>query len=333
MTAPVRNETKKQENQKAYCNGIDDNPVNDLWTNGIIYAFEFVRGHKKALSSPVVKDVAKKQVSKKPNAITTARTLIQAVWDRISELVQTVQVDACWEDDDDVTVADVAAPYWERPVGPTWWCHVDAGHPYINSWLSTAQWLHPAVSIALRDDGKLISERMKHLLYEVPVRVACGLLFELLGQSAGDPLVNEDDIPVVLRSWQSQNFLITALHVKGSAQNVNVLGISEVQELLAAEGISMPWNIHEVIAHLACRLACWDNRLYRKFIFGAADEVELKFMNRRTHEDVYLFSIILNQEIRWLSTQVIRVKWSLHAREEIMFELLYHLRGTPQRDC
>ncbi|KAM1188451.1 hypothetical protein ACFX13_025069 [Malus domestica] len=246
-------------------------------------------------------------------------------------MVQTVQVDACWEDDDDVTVADVAAPYWERPVGPTWWCHVDVGHPYINLWLSTAQWLHPAVSIALRDDCKLISERMKHLLYKVPVRVACGLLLKLLGQSAGDPLVNEDDIPVVLRSWQSHNFLVTALHVKGSAQNVNVLGISEVQELLAAEGISMPWNIHEVIAHLACRLACWDDRLYRKFIFGAADEVELKFMNRRTHEDVYLFSIILNQEIRWLSTQVIRVKWSLHAREEIMFELLYHLRGDTTK--
>ncbi|CAN6707751.1 unnamed protein product [Malus baccata var. baccata] len=309
MTTPVRNETKKQENQKAYCNGIDDNPVNDLWTNGIIYAFEFVRGHKKALSSPVVKDVAKKQVSKKPvfshelsnslqprmNKNNSPRTLIQAVWDRISELVQTVQVDACWEDDDDVTVADVAAPYWERPVGPTWWCHVDVGHPYINS-------------IALRDDSKLINERMKHLLYEVPVRVACGLLFELLGQSAGDPLVNEDDIPVVLRSWQSQNFLVTALHVKCSAQNVNVLGISKVQELLVDEGISMPWNIHEVIAHLACRFACWDDRLYRKFIFGAADEVELKFMNM------------------CFNPPVIRVKWSLHVREEIMFEFLYHLR-------
>ncbi|XP_068304329.1 uncharacterized protein [Pyrus communis] len=368
MTAPGRNETKKQENQKAYCNAIDDNPVNDLWTNGIIYAFEFVRGHKKALSSPlVVKDVAKKQVSKKPVSsppLANSRVgqnnvecnkdshsgrfcaregvprncWVPIGWDRISELVQTVQVDACWEepngfteDDDDVTVADVAAPYWERPVGPTWWCHVDAGHPYINWWLGTAQWLHPAVSIALRDESKLISERMKHLLYEVPVRVACGLLFELLGQSAGDPLVNEDDIPVVLRSWQSQNFLVTALHVKGSAQNVNVLGISEVQELLAAEGISMPRNIHEVIAHLASRLACWDDRLYRKFIFGAADEVELKFMNRRTHEDMYLFSIILNQEIRWLSTQVIRVKWSLHAREEIMFELLHHLRGDTTK--
>lgn len=64
---------------------------------------------------------------------------------------------------------------------------------------------------------------------QVPVRVACGLLFELLGQSAGDPLVNEDDIPIVLRSWQSQNFLVTSLHVKGSAQNINVLGIVEVQ--------------------------------------------------------------------------------------------------------
>lgn len=226
MTALVRNEMKKQENQKPYCNGIDDNPVNDLWTNGIIYAFEFVRGHKKSLSSPqVVNDAAKKQVSKKPvsshelsNSLRSRMNKnnsrespplansrvgqnnvecnnhsqdshsgrfcakegvprncwVPIGWDRISELVQTVQVDACWEepngfteDDDDVTVAHVAAPYWERPVGPTWWCYVDAGHPYINLWLSTAQWLHPAVSIALRDEGKLISERMKHLLYEV----------------------------------------------------------------------------------------------------------------------------------------------------------------------
>lgn len=33
-----------------------------------------------------------------------------------------------------------------------------------------------------------------------------------------------------------------------------------VKELLAAKGISMPRNIHEVIAHLASRLACWDDR-------------------------------------------------------------------------
>ena len=29
--------------------------------------------------------------------------------------------------------------------------------------------------------------------------------------------------------------------------------------------------------------------------------------------------------------QVIRVKWSLHAREEIVFELLQHLRGNTVR--
>ncbi|XP_047332808.1 uncharacterized protein LOC124936357 [Impatiens glandulifera] len=56
--------------------------------------------------------------------------------------------------------------------------------------------------------------------------------------------------------------------------------------------------------------------------------MELKFMNRRNHEDLKLFSIILNQEIRRLSRQVIRVKWSLHAREEIVFELIQHLRGN-----
>lgn len=72
------------------------------------------------------------------------------------------------------------------------------------------------------------------LCIQVPVRVAGGLLFELLGQSAGDPFVEEDDIPVVLRSWQAQNFLLTALHVKGSASNINVLGIVEVQVCLSS---------------------------------------------------------------------------------------------------
>lgn len=67
------------------------------------------------------------------------------------------------------------------------------------------------------------------LLVKVPVRVAGGLLFELLGQSVGDPYVEEDDIPAVIRSWQSQNFLLTALHVKGCASNINVIGIAEVQ--------------------------------------------------------------------------------------------------------
>lgn len=68
------------------------------------------------------------------------------------------------------------------------------------------------------------------LLYEqVPVRVAGGLLFELLGQSVGDPCDIEEDLPVVIRSWQAQKFLLTALHVKGTSSNINVLGVSEVQ--------------------------------------------------------------------------------------------------------
>lgn len=260
-------------------------------------------------------------------------------WARISELVQMIQVGSDWasqqfqisEDDDDLTAADLATPYWERPAGPIWWCHVAAGHPNIAAWLSNAQWLHPAVSLALRDESRLISERMKHLLYEVPVRVAGGILFELLGQSVGDPFVNEDDVPIVLRSWQAQNFLVTSMHVKGTVSSVNVLGITEVQEVLSAGGYNVPRTVHEVIGLLACRLSRWDDRLFRKSIFGAADEIELKFMNRRNHEDLNLFSIILNQEIRKLSKQVIRVKWSLHAREEIVFELLQHLRGMGAR--
>lgn len=46
---------------------------------------------------------------------------------------------------------------------------------------------------------------------------------------------------------------------------------------------------------------------------------------------MHLFGVILNQEIRKLSRQVIRVKWSLHAREEIIFELLQHLRANAAR--
>ncbi|KAL8460826.1 hypothetical protein ACS0TY_032361 [Phlomoides rotata] len=257
-------------------------------------------------------------------------------WARISELVQTVQVDAEWstqqieflDGEDDITVAELAAPYWERAVGPTWWCHLSAGHLQVEAWLNAAHWLHPAIRIALRDESRLISDRMKHLFYEVPVRVAGGLLFELLGQSVGDPYDDEDDIPVVLRSWQSQNFLLSVLHVKGSASIINVLGITEVQELLLGGGYNTPRTAHEIIANLASRLARWDDRLFRKSIFGAADEVELKFVNRKSHEDLNLLGAILNQEVRRLSRQVIRVKWSLHAREEIVFELLQHLRGN-----
>ncbi|KAK1568572.1 hypothetical protein Q3G72_026119 [Acer saccharum] len=375
----MSNGLKKQENHKNHFSRDVMLGGGDLWTDGLICAFEFVRSRKKTTTVQsksgahhLLVEMPEKQVStydptdynlsKSPPIIDSEVSVkdmlddhnlkpggreealprsywVPIGWGRISELVRSVQVDAgCWEpidffqdEEDDVTVADLAAPYWERPVGPTWWCHVAAAHPFVNAWLRNAQWIHPAICIALRDESKLISERMKHLLYEVPVRVAGGLLFELLGQSAGDPLVDEDDIPIVLRSWQAQNFLVTALHVKGSASNINVLGITEVQELLAAGGNNIPRTIHEVIAHLASRLARWDDRLFRKSIFGAADAVELKFMDRRNQEDVHLFSIILNQEIRRLSTQVIRVKWSLHAREEIVFELLQHLRGNLSR--
>jgi hypothetical protein len=67
------------------------------------------------------------------------------------------------------------------------------------------------------------------LAFQVPVRVAGGLLFELLGQSIGDPNHEEEDIPIVLRSWQAQNFLVTTMHVKGPSSNINVLGVTEVQ--------------------------------------------------------------------------------------------------------
>lgn len=52
------------------------------------------------------------------------------------------------------------------------------------------------------------------------------------------------------------------------------------------------------------------------------------------------FIIITNKEritilFLWhflLGVQVIRVKWSLHAREEILFELAQHLKGTSSRE-
>ncbi|KAM3349813.1 hypothetical protein ACQJBY_022591 [Aegilops geniculata] len=350
-------------------------PQSDLWTRGLVCAFEFVRGHGFA-SPPNLSRNNSSQYSKDHSAMDPTKLPITKLgdvssqgsedseeprpackhgkaspdsywvpigWRRIAELAEMVEGDAAWDgqgmgglmDDGDqccdITVADVAAPYWQRPAGPTWWCHVTAGHPAVDAWLAGARWLHPAIRVALRDESMLISEKMKHLLYEVPVRVAGGLLFELLGQSVGDPAGDEDDIPIVLRAWQAQNFLITALHVKGSATNINVIGVTEVQELLSACGSTAPKSIHEVVAHLASRLARWDDRLWRKYVFGAADEIEVKFVNRRNQEDLNLLCIIFNQDIRRLATQVIRVKWSLHAREEIIFELLQYLRGTATR--
>lgn len=391
--SPSGNKSGKQDFHKFYPGREGALSSSELWTDGLICAFEYVRGSKhitsevpfrrahslqpndcENLSKQDARTVLNRaQVQKlQDNTLSDPHSLVDINhpantrfddlhthfhkenaykteiydshwipigWARISELVQIVQVDAKWssqqidlmEGEDDFTVAGVAAPYWERPEGPIWWCHVSAGHHSVVSWLSSARWLHPAISIALTDESRLISERMKYLLYEVPVRVAGGLLFELLGQSVGDPFCDEDDTPVVLRSWQAQNFLVTAMHVKGCASNINVLGITEVQELLFVGGSTAPKSVHEVIAHLASRLSRWDDRLFRKFVFGAADEIELKFVNRRNYEDLNPLSIILNQEIRRLAMQVIRVKWSLHAREEIIFELLQHLKGTTTR--
>ncbi|KAJ4703787.1 Magnesium transporter CorA-like family protein [Melia azedarach] len=351
LTAVYRRNRKAIRNMliKMSCPGCE------LWTDGLICAFEFVRAHKKTVNSKadskILSDGEYSKTKVPTNRLSEASSGLERSrlhgslsfnelrsnqnfsveenrdshvlqsglegshwvpigWARISELVQTGQVDGEWasqqlelmDDEDDITVADLAAPYWERPAGPIWWCHVAAGHPSVEAWLNSAQWLHPAVSLALRDESRLISERMKYLFYEVPVRVAGGLLFELLGQSAGDPFVDEDDIPIVLRSWQAKNFLITVLHVKGPVSNNNVLGITEVQELLFIGGYNLAILLDGMIGYFVS--------LY----IGAADEIELKFVNRRNLEDMNLFGIILNQEIRRLSRQVIRVKWSLHAR-------------------
>ncbi|KAJ3671091.1 hypothetical protein LUZ60_008517 [Juncus effusus] len=358
QTKSCANSTKNPEINKYLQNS-------DLWTDGLICAFEFIRAGStisrtsslvpptKQTSTLTLKKYTSldsgslidlksdeyegpKQNPKFPNFF-SENYWAPIGWHRISELVREVRTGTGWDsaeiinliqDEDELTVADVAAPYFERPAGPIWWCHMAAGHQAVDSWLGNASWLHPAICIALRDESRLISDKMKHLLYEVPVRVAGGLLFELLGQSVGDPEKDEEDVPVVLRSFQAQNFLITALHVKGPVViNVNCLGITEVQELLLVGGSLAPKHIHEVVAHLASRLARWDDRLWRKYVFGAADEIELKFVNRRNHEDLNMLCLIFNQEIRRLATQVIRVKWSLHAREEIIFELIQHLRG------
>jgi len=102
---------------------------------------------------------------------------------------------------------------------------------------------------------------------------------------------------------------------------------------------------------LSCDFVLWPcHRLFRKFVFGAADEIELKFVNRyiqmlpwilvfwklyfvesdvsayfshydffvsavrRSREDLNLLSLILNQEIRRLATQV-RAQYFLGLRK------------------
>jgi hypothetical protein len=197
--------------------GKEHVPGNELWNDGLICAFELVKGHRKLVhhrSLPMQEIGAalqtKKHVGRNGHHVTTptpnesnvgeipcstefgidpfvvkdkpahpAEILdhkwVPIGWSRIAELVQRVQSDASWENEqvlisdseDDYTVADVAAPYWQRPGGPTWWFHVTAGHPSVDAWLSSAHWMHPAIRTALRDENRLISDRMKYLLYEV----------------------------------------------------------------------------------------------------------------------------------------------------------------------
>lgn len=76
--------------------------------------------------------------------------------------------DGCSDNDDiDLSAADLAHPYCQIRAGPTFSCNVDTRHPKIKQFFLSALWLHPAVSVALRDDKRLISDRMKHLLYEI----------------------------------------------------------------------------------------------------------------------------------------------------------------------
>ena len=55
------------------------------------------------------------------------------------------------------------------------WIHLDAAHPDVIAALAGSRSMNPAVSAALRDESRLISERMRFLLYEVgPTRVTRG---------------------------------------------------------------------------------------------------------------------------------------------------------------
>lgn len=198
--------TKKTVSNKGKQN--NGMPGTDLWTDGLICAFEFVRNPNlscanssastkgqvlrtstfeqqtlnKYTSSNLAPLINLKveegdvNVSSKPLRGPPESHWVPIGWGRISELVQKINsgtdmddeaINDLIEDGDDLTVADVAAPYFERPVGPTWWCHVSAGHPAVDSWLRNVHWLHPAIRIALRAESRLMSEKMRHLLYEV----------------------------------------------------------------------------------------------------------------------------------------------------------------------
>lgn len=199
------NHWNHHKNRCCPCPSTDNLQAEELWTDGLICAFEFIHRSRNIPPAAAVQEVAKKkrfQGNQCGNSNTNnngfheeepllhvddfdgskdkegmlPRSYWRPIgWARISELVQDVDSDAEWasqpqeftDDESDVPVADVASPYWEKPVGPTWWCHLDAADPYVAAWFASSHWLHPAIRIALHDESRLISDRMKHLLYEV----------------------------------------------------------------------------------------------------------------------------------------------------------------------
>ncbi|KAJ6676966.1 hypothetical protein OIU85_010175 [Salix viminalis] len=94
----------------------------------------------------------------------------------ISQLVHSVQIDGEWpsqtvslaDDGFGPTVADLVAPYWERPAGPTWWCHVAAGHTSVQAWLNNAKWLHPAKpEREIKRNGREQQRRRKRFCHQI----------------------------------------------------------------------------------------------------------------------------------------------------------------------
>ncbi|GKD46702.1 hypothetical protein Tco_1271347 [Tanacetum coccineum] len=182
-----------------------------LWTDGLICAFEAKRSHKKYKPQDTIR--LKKQGSKNgindslddrlDNNVYAGISRVPIGWSRFTQLVETVRIKVVGK----LNIQSLKAMIMKLRL------------LILLCLIENALW-GPRGGVMLRQD----------ILLSIlgSVRIAGGLLFELLGQSAGDLYIEEDDIPVVLRSWQAQNFLVTALRMKDSATNVNVLGVSEV---------------------------------------------------------------------------------------------------------
>ncbi|KAL4396860.1 hypothetical protein HN51_001324 [Arachis hypogaea] len=142
---------QKSESNSTYNTG-ESNPGNNLWTDGLICAFEFVQGRKKPIkhksplkiSDKLNLDVYQCKRSGSSDGLTHAasgrpdkdnlshhscvNSLRDSSRDASDNDREPVQVDADWayhqivieDQEDELTVADLAAPYWEYPAGPIW---------------------------------------------------------------------------------------------------------------------------------------------------------------------------------------------------------------------